>query len=139
MPRLTPRDRGAEVVSLKGFDKGHWTRIVLFDRAGQEDVRDVGSGSKSTPGRIRAARINRYNPDGSGHEIFASGTRIVTGLRWYPGTDTLWAATQERDGLGDDIAPDYFTHVPRAHFTAGRTRTSVLTRNRATKVSVPNW
>ena len=41
----------------------------------------------------------------------AAGTRNPIGMRWYPGTDTLWAAVQERDGLGDDLVPDYFTSV----------------------------
>jgi len=53
--------------------------------------------------------VHRYNPDGSGHETLVSGTRNVIGLRWYPGTDTLWGAVQERDALGDDLVPDYFT------------------------------
>jgi len=108
---------GQEVVSLKGFDKGHWTRTVLFDREGKKMYVTVGSGSNVDTGEDpRRAALNRYNPDGSGHEIFASGLRNVIGLRWYPGTDTLWAATQERDGLGDDLAPDYFTHVIQGAF-----------------------
>jgi glucose/arabinose dehydrogenase len=77
----------------------------------------VGSGSNVDTGEDpRRAAINRYNPDGTGHEIFASGLRNVIGLKWYPGTDTLWAATQERDGLGDDLVPDYFTHVTQGAF-----------------------
>ena len=108
---------GEEVVSLKGFDKGHWTRTVLFDREGKKMYVTVGSGSNVDTGEdAHRAAINRYNPDGSGHEIFASGMRNVIGLRWYPGTETLWAATQERDGLGDDLAPDYFTHVIQGAF-----------------------
>ena len=53
----------------------------------------VGSGSNVDAGEdpMRAA-VHRYNPDGSGHETFVSGTRNVIGLRWYPGTETLWGA-----------------------------------------------
>jgi glucose/arabinose dehydrogenase len=40
----------------------------------------------------------------------------VIGLRWYPGTDTLWAAIQERDALGDDLASDYFTALKPGGF-----------------------
>src|SRR5204863_8048172 len=36
---------GQEVVSLKNFDKGHWTRTVLFDRKGEKMFLTVGSGS----------------------------------------------------------------------------------------------
>jgi glucose/arabinose dehydrogenase len=108
---------GEEVVSLKGFSGGHWTRTVLFDREGKKMYVTVGSGSNVSPGEDpRRAAINRYNPDGSGHEIYASGLRNVIGLRWYPGTDQLWAATQERDALGDDLVPDYFTHVEQGAF-----------------------
>lgn len=109
--------KGEEVVSLKDFGKGHWTRGILFDRKGQKMYVGVGSESNVSPGEnpMRAA-INRFNPDGSGHEIFASGTRNPIGLRWYPGTDTLWAAVQERDGLGDDLVPDYLTSIRQGGF-----------------------
>src|SRR5262249_51854360 len=100
---------GAEVISLAGLGRGHWTRSLLFDRAGEKVYVGVGSASNVSPGEDpRRAAINRYNPDGSGHEIFASGTRNPIGLHWYPDTDTLWAAVQERDELGDDLPSDYF-------------------------------
>jgi glucose/arabinose dehydrogenase len=108
---------GEEVVSLKGLEKGHWTRTVLFDRKGEKLYLTVGSGSNVSTGEDpRRAAINRYNPDGSGHEIFASGLRNTIGLRWFPNTDTLWGAVQERDALGDDLVPDYFTLVRQGAF-----------------------
>jgi glucose/arabinose dehydrogenase len=108
---------GEEIVSLKGIDQHHWTRSLLIDRAGKKLYVTVGSGSNSSPGEDpRRAAINRYNLDGSGHEIFAAGLRNVIGLRWYPGTDSLWAAVQERDDLGDDLVPDYLTHVQQGGF-----------------------
>jgi glucose/arabinose dehydrogenase len=108
---------GEEVVSMKGFDKGHWTRAVLFDKDGTKMYLGVGSSSNVDAGdpEMRAA-INRFNPDGSGHEIFASGTRNPTAIHWYPGTDTLWASIQERDLLGDDLVPDYLTHIKQGGF-----------------------
>ena len=109
--------QGEEVVSLAGLDGGHWTRSLLFDRKGEKLYVGVGSRSNVSAGEDpRRAAINRYNPDGSGHETFASGTRNPIGLHWYPGTDTLWAAVQERDLLGDDLVPDYFTHVQHGAF-----------------------
>ncbi|MEX2261482.1 MAG: PQQ-dependent sugar dehydrogenase [Bryobacteraceae bacterium] len=109
--------KGEEVVSMKGFEKGHWTRSILFDRDGRKMYLSVGSGSNVDTGEDpRRATISRYNPDGSGEEIFASGLRNVIGLRWYPGTETLWAAVQERDGLGDDLVPDYFTAIKQGGF-----------------------
>ncbi|MGI8990856.1 MAG: PQQ-dependent sugar dehydrogenase [Bryobacteraceae bacterium] len=108
---------GEEVVSYKGFDKGHITRSILFDRAGEKMYIGVGSESNvDAGGPPERAAINRYNPDGSGHEFYATGTRNPIGLHWYPGTDTLWAAVQERDALGDDLVPDYFTHIQQGGF-----------------------
>jgi glucose/arabinose dehydrogenase len=108
---------GEEVVSLKGFGGGHWTRSILFTNDGKRFCVGTGSGSNVDAGEDpRRAAINCYNPDGSGHEIYASGTRNPIGLRWYPGTDTMWAAVQERDALGDDLVPDYFTHIQKGGF-----------------------
>ena len=108
---------GQEIASLKGFGGGHWTRSLLFSRDGKRLCVGTGSGSNVSPGEDpRRAAINCYNPDGSGHEIFASGTRNPTSMRYYPGTDTLWAAVQERDELGDDLVPDYFTHIQKGGF-----------------------
>ncbi len=108
---------GQEVVSLAGFKAGHWTRTVLFNKDGSKMYVTVGSGSNVDTGEDpRRAAINRFNPDGTGHEIYASGMRNVIGLRWNPDTGALWAATQERDLLGDDLAPDYFTHVIQGAF-----------------------
>jgi glucose/arabinose dehydrogenase len=108
---------GEEVISLKGMEKGHWTRTLLFDGKGEKLYLAVGSASNVNTGEDpRRAAINTYNPDGSGHEIFASGLRNTIGMRWYPGSSTLWAAVQERDALGDDLVPDYFTAVKDGSF-----------------------
>jgi glucose/arabinose dehydrogenase len=109
--------KGEELVSLKSFDKGHWTRSILFDAKGGKIYLTVGSGSNVDAGEdpMRAA-IHCYNPDGTGHEVVAEGVRNVIGLRWYPGTQTLWAAVQERDLLGDDLVPDYFTAIKPGGF-----------------------
>jgi glucose/arabinose dehydrogenase len=109
--------KGEEVVSLAGLGGGHWTRSLLFDSKGEKLYVGLGSRSNVSAGEdSRRAAINRYNPDGSGHETFASGTRNPIGLHWYPGTQTLWAAVQERDLLGDDLVPDYFTHIQQGGF-----------------------
>jgi glucose/arabinose dehydrogenase len=108
---------GQEIISLKGFGGGHWTRSLVFSRDGKRLCVGTGSGSNVSPGEDpRRAAINCYNPDGSGHEILAAGTRNPIGLHYYPGTDTLWAAIQERDELGDDLVPDYFTHIQKGGF-----------------------
>ena len=114
MKAATP---GQEVVSLKDFSNGHWTRAVTFDPKGEKMYLTVGSGSNVDAGEdpMRAA-VHRYNPDGTGHETFASGTRNPVMVKFYPGTDTLWATVQERDALGDDLVPDYFTALKQGGF-----------------------
>ena len=108
---------GQEVVSLRGLESGHWTRALAFDNEGHKLYVAIGSaGNVETGDDPRRAAINRYNPDGSGHEIVASGLRNPVGIHWYPGTNTLWATVQERDMLGNNLPPDYFTHVEPGAF-----------------------
>ena len=116
-PKAMTATASQEIISLKDFIPGHWTRSLLFESKGEKLYVGIGSGSNVDTGEdpMRAA-INRYNPDGSGHEIYASGTRNPIGLHWYPGSDTLWATVQERDALGDDLVPDYFTHIQQGAF-----------------------
>lgn len=109
--------KAEEVISLAGFERGHWTRSLLFDPKGEKLYVGIGSASNVSTGEDpRRAAINRYNPDGSGHEIFAAGTRNPIGMRFYPGTNDLWAAVQERDALGDDLVPDFFIKVRQGGF-----------------------
>ncbi len=109
--------RGEQIISLEGMEEGHWTRSLLFDKEGEKLYVGIGSEQNVEAGEDpRRAAINRYNPDGSGHEIYASGVRNPIGLHWYPSSDVLWAAVQERDGLGDDLVPDYMTRIKRGAF-----------------------
>jgi glucose/arabinose dehydrogenase len=109
--------KGEEVVALPGFDKGHWTRSITFDAKGEKLYLNVGSGSNATPDEDeRRATILECKPDGSGCQILAAGLRNATGISFRPGSDQLWAAVQERDGLGDDVAPDFFTRVQKGGF-----------------------
>jgi glucose/arabinose dehydrogenase len=99
------------------FGKGHWTRSLTFDPKGEKLYLGIGSASNVDAGEPeRRAAILRCNPDGSSCEIFASGTRNPTSIYFQPGTNTLWASIQERDGLGDDLVPDYFTHIQQGGF-----------------------
>lgn len=72
----------------------------------------VGSRSNVDSGEPpERAAIVEFNPDGSGKRIFASGLRNPVGMAWEPVTGALWTAVNERDGLGDDLVPDYVTEV----------------------------
>lgn len=91
---------------------GHSTRNLIFSRDGTRMYVAVGSVSNKSAGEdeIRAA-ISEYNPDGTGHRIYASGLRNPVGLALQPGTNTIWTSVNERDTLGDDLVPDYITSV----------------------------
>lgn len=108
---------GQEVVSMKEFASGHWTRTIRFTPDGTKFYLSVGSASNVSPGEPEMrASILRFNPDGSGMEHVARGTRNPIGLDFEPATGKLWAAIQERDGLGDDLVPDYFTSIKEGGF-----------------------
>ncbi|BDC52279.1 sorbosone dehydrogenase [Bryobacterales bacterium F-183] len=109
--------KGEEIINLKDFGKGHWTRCIIFDAKGEKLYLGIGSESNVSPGEdpMRAA-ILKFNPDGSGKEFVATGTRNPTSIRFVPGTSTLVAAVQERDLLGDDLVPDYLTTIKPGGF-----------------------
>lgn len=97
---------------------GHATRNILFNRDGSKLYVAVGSESNvsdETGEPLRAA-ITEYNPDGTGRRTFASGLRNPIGLAWNPADGALWTVVNERDGLGDDLVPDYATEVRRDAF-----------------------
>jgi glucose/arabinose dehydrogenase len=95
----------------------HWTRDVAFNPAGTKMYVTVGSSTNdSAENDPRRAAISEYNPDGSGHRIYASGLRNAVGIAFEPKTGKLFATVNERDGLGDDLPPDYFTSVQEGGF-----------------------
>jgi glucose/arabinose dehydrogenase len=109
--------KGEEIVKYPNMGRGHWTRSIAIDEKAQKLYVGVGSQSNVDAGEPKErAAINRYNLDGSGYETFASGTRNPTSIHFYPGTQQLWASVQERDALGDDLVPDYFTHIQQGGF-----------------------
>ena len=108
---------GEEIIPMAGFVKGHVTRTLLFDERRNKLYLTVGSSANMVTGdpEMRAA-IHRYNPDGSGHEVVATGLRNTVGLRFYPGSAQLWATVEERDGLGDGLVADFFTTIKEGGF-----------------------
>lgn len=110
---------GSEAVPVATLPRGgHATRNILFNRDGSKLYVAVGSESNvsdETDQPLRAA-ITEYNPDGTGQRTFASGLRNPIGLAWNPADGALWTVVNERDGLGDDLVPDYATEVRRDAF-----------------------
>lgn len=97
---------------------GHWTRDVAFSKDGKKMFVSVGSHSNVTDdaAEVRRADILEFNPDGSGERIYASGIRNAVGITINPTTGVLWASVNERDEIGDDLPPDYITHVQEGGF-----------------------
>ena len=90
---------------------GHWTRTVVF---GPDGLMYVSVGSSCNVCREsdkRRAAVLRFNADGSGEQLFASGLRNAVGLAFHPTSGVLWATVNERDWRGDDVPPDYVTEI----------------------------
>jgi glucose/arabinose dehydrogenase len=102
--------------------RGHWTRDVQFTADGKKMFVAVGSASNAddpdrTPPEKNRADILEFNPDGSEMRVYAYGIRNAGGgLAIQPKTGELWCSVNERDGLGDNLVPDYITHVEEGGF-----------------------
>ncbi len=100
---------------------GHWTRDIAFSRDGKKMYVSVGSRSNhddmdDNPAELHRADILEFNPDGTGFRIYAAGIRNAVGIAVQPETGDLWCSVNERDTLGDDLVPDYITHVQDGGF-----------------------
>src|SRR5712664_538704 len=100
---------------------GHWTRDIAFSLDGRKLFISVGSRSNvddvdNNPREYHRADILEANPDGTGLRVYASGIRNAVGIAINPQTGELWASVNERDELGDDLPPDYITHVQEGGF-----------------------
>ncbi|MEK7386244.1 MAG: PQQ-dependent sugar dehydrogenase, partial [candidate division NC10 bacterium] len=94
----------------------HWTRTIAFGPDGRLYVSVGSSCNICREADPRRAAITRYNADGSGAEIVATGVRNAVGLAFRPGTGELWATVNERDWRGDDLPPDYITEIKDGGF-----------------------
>jgi glucose/arabinose dehydrogenase/cytochrome c2 len=119
---------------------GHVTRDVIFSNDGARMFVSVGSASNDGEGLPRKApkeieaweaqkglgaawgfEENRadvlvFTPEGKDGHIFAAGIRNCVGLAVHPASGDLYCSANERDGLGDDLVPDYVTRVRQGQF-----------------------
>jgi len=128
LPSDVPRDIEAFAQYVRSVragqlppDHGHWTRDIAFSLDGSRLFVAVGSASNVAdpdehPSEHLRADILEYTPDGKFVKVFASGLRNPSGIAVDPGTGELWTSVNERDGLGDDLVPDYITHVREGGF-----------------------
>jgi glucose/arabinose dehydrogenase len=100
---------------------GHITRNLAFSRDGKQMFIAVGSSNNiidtdTSPVETNRANILVANPDGSNLHVYASGIRNPVGLAVDPKTGEVWTSVNERDMLGDNLPPDYITHVQENGF-----------------------
>jgi len=97
---------------------GHSTRDIVFSQDGKSLFLAVGSASNNSDSEAEFHRANilEYTPDRKFVGIYASGIRNPVGLAINPETGELWTSVNERDNLGDNLVPDYVTHVQRGGF-----------------------
>jgi glucose/arabinose dehydrogenase len=119
---------------------GHRTRDVVFSPDGATMYVSVGSGSNVADGMQKLsgealqtwvsghplgatweneegrADVLAFDPQGKNQRIFATGIRNCVGLAVEPKSGTVWCSTNERDGLGDNVPPDYITRVREGAF-----------------------
>ena len=96
---------------------GHFTRTLAFSKDGKILYVSVGSSSNIDFEKDqRRAAVLVCDPDGKNSRIFASGLRNAVGLAVEPLTGEVWVSVNERDELGDNLPPDYFTSIKDGGF-----------------------
>jgi glucose/arabinose dehydrogenase len=100
---------------------GHWTRDLVFSKDGSKLFASVGSHSNvddsdTHPEEFHRADVLEYTPEGKLVKVWGWGIRNCVGEAINPITGELWCSTNERDGLGNNLVPDYITHVPEGGF-----------------------
>jgi glucose/arabinose dehydrogenase len=119
---------------------GHVTRDIAFSNDGARMFVSVGSESNVAEGMERKspqeiqtweaghglgaawgseesrADVLAFTPEGKDRHVFATGLRNCVGLAVHPETGDVYCSTNERDGLGDNLVPDYVTRVREGEF-----------------------
>jgi glucose/arabinose dehydrogenase len=100
---------------------GHWTRDIAFSGDGKKMYVSVGSHSNDDDADNNSAELHRadileFNPDGSAMRVYAWGIRNPVTIAFQPRTARLWASVNERDQIGDNLPPDYITHIQPGGF-----------------------
>src|SRR6266436_3936917 len=97
--------------------RGHSTRSLAFSADGAHLFVGVGSASNIDTGEDqRRAAVTICDPDGKNARLYATGLRNPVGLALEPVTGEIWTTVNERDELGDDLPPDYFTSLKDGGF-----------------------
>ena len=117
---LQARGKAEHIVDLP-HGEGHWTRDVAFSLDSKTMYVAVGSASNVNDPDTSSAEKDRANilafdSDGSNKRVYAWGIRNPSGIAIDPKNGQLWTTVNERDGLGDNLVPDYITSVRKGGF-----------------------
>ena len=94
----------------------HWTRTLRIGPDGAVYVTIGSSCNVCEESEAWRATMIRFERDGSGAEIYASGLRNSVGFDWQPSTGDLYATDNGRDMLGDDFPPCELNRIERGAF-----------------------
>lgn len=94
----------------------HWTRSLIVALDGKHLYVTVGSGSNVDAEYPPRASVQILELNGANNATFASGLRNTVGVDFHPKTGDFYVAVQERDQIGDDLVPDYFTKLEKDQF-----------------------
>lgn len=116
----TPPQTVISGISREGM-RQHWTRNIAFSPEGDRLFVTIGSKENADIEPELRATIVTYGVGADGKPggeptVYASGVRNPVGMAWNPATRKLWAVVNERDYLGDELVPDYFTEVKEGGF-----------------------
>jgi glucose/arabinose dehydrogenase len=107
--------QGEKIASLPGYG-GHWTRNLLLAPDGKHLYVAVGSRTNVGIEKLPRASVQMVSLDGSEMKTVAFGLRNPVGMDLHPQTNELYVVVNERDGMGDDLVPDYCTRVEAGAF-----------------------
>jgi glucose/arabinose dehydrogenase len=115
--QTSKRAGGAEPIIDLPPGGGHWTRTIAFSQDGSKLYISIGCSSNiGIEKDQRRAAVLVTDPDGKNARIYASGLRNAVGLAIEPLSGAVWVSVNERDELGDNLPPDYFTSVKDGGF-----------------------
>ena len=128
------------VPELSETSGGHTTRTLAFSKDGRTMLLSIGSATNVAsdigprpPQPIAQwekahgvgaawgvetdrATVMAFDPDGKNRRTYATGLRNCVGMLVYPATGDVMCNVNERDGLGDNLPPDYLTRVKQGGF-----------------------
>jgi glucose/arabinose dehydrogenase len=120
-PGQTALGKPVELTKLpKGTIDHHWTKDLAISPDGSKLYAGVGSNSNIVENGLEAeegrAAIWQIHPEDGAKRLYATGLRNPNGLTFNPTTGELWTVVNERDEIGNDLVPDYMTHVQEGAF-----------------------